>query len=403
VSPTERVQSPGSPLRGRYLVRNRAWNAWLRVNDFVLDLMHGRARAATNGITHAPKRVLLAVGGHIGDAVIASSVLRPLLGAIPGVQIGVMTGSWNRQIFEGHPAVRWLHSVDHWKSSRSGRTLFARWLVARRSRAQSVRELRSVGYDAALDLSAYYPNFARVLHSAAIPVRIGYPTGGDGALYTDAVEWKAGRHVTEDHLSLLQRLVPSLPSDGSARYELTPASADSDARAHGKLVAGGLTPRRYAVLHVGAGLPRKEWPVEHWRRVAAELASSDLAIVLTGTGHRQRTMTERVSSGQTDVVNLCDQLDWEEFRSVVRGARIVLSVDTVAMHIAAAEGVPCVALMTGMDDPARWRPVGGHTTVLSEPVHCSPCFRSRGCSEMSCIQDITPESVVRATRAQLGR
>src|SRR5437867_5632253 len=90
-----------SPLRGRYLVRNRAWNAWLRANDAALRLL--MASTTRSGASRAiPQRLLIAVGGHLGDAVIATSVFEPLRAALPMLDIGILTASWNRPVFEGH-------------------------------------------------------------------------------------------------------------------------------------------------------------------------------------------------------------------------------------------------------------------------------------------------------------
>jgi ADP-heptose:LPS heptosyltransferase len=136
--------------------------------------------------------------------------------------------------------------------------------------------------------------------------------------------------------------------------------------------------------------------------VVRELGAMGVRSVLTGSGIPQTALATRVAAAVSGAVNLSDRLDWNEFRAVVAGARVVLSVDTVAMHLAGAAGRPCVSLMTGMDVPQRWRALGSQVTVLSEPVACAPCFRSRGCAKMSCVRDITSESVIAASRRYLN-
>src|SRR5688500_14750425 len=100
-----RPSRPGrSPLRGRYLVRNRAWNAFLAVADGILGIALPRPSGQGAGDqSRAPKRVLVCVGGHIGDAIIATNALSQLHRNVPGIEIGVLSGSWNRAIFESHP------------------------------------------------------------------------------------------------------------------------------------------------------------------------------------------------------------------------------------------------------------------------------------------------------------
>lgn len=393
--------SGASPLRWGLLVKNPAWNAWLQLNDFVLGLLVAHAREPA---AQAPHRILIAVGGHLGDAVLATSIFRPLRAAVPGIEIGVLTSSWNRAVFAGHPAIAWMHVVDHWKLDRGSGSLVSKWLRTRRMRSSAIAEIRRVGYDAAIDLSPHYPNASRTLWKSEIPVRAGYTTGGDGPLYTHPVKWAGGRHVVEDHLALLAAVIPSINGLGSsaARSELADTSRAAAASAEDKLGRVKIKPGSYAVLHMGPGSARKRWPAEKWHSVAQRLVASGTPIVLTGAGAPDADLAVVLARQIPEVVNLCGQLSWDEFRHVLKRAKLVLSVDTVATHLAAASDTPCVALVTGMDDPTRWRPIGNQVTVLSEPVVCSPCYRSRGCAAMSCVRDITPESVLRAAEPFLS-
>ena len=409
-----RPTSPAaSPLRGRYLVRNRLWNAWLHVNDAALRVLH--APNGAHSAHEAPRRVLVAVGGHLGDAVIATAHLSQLARAFPGVEIGIVCGSWSRMVFESHPRVRWIHVLDHWKLNRDrggggggGGGALRRWLTARRTRARALAEIREVGYDAAIDLAAYFPNSARLLWKAGIPVRVGYTSGGDGPLYTHAVPWSARNHVLDEHAALLAQLAPAAGTDTPARYALGIVPHRAAAGAAEKLESAGLSQRSYVVVHMGAGQTRKEWPSEKWTSVLRELGALGFRCVLTGAGAAQSELARGVAESVPGTVNFSDRLDWNEFRAVIAAARLVLSVDTVAAHLAGAAGTPCVVLMTGMDVPERWRAVGGGAgggalvTILSERVACAPCYRSRGCAEMSCIRDVAPQAVIAAARNHLN-
>jgi ADP-heptose:LPS heptosyltransferase/glycosyltransferase involved in cell wall biosynthesis len=394
-----------SPLRGRYLVSNPAWNWWLRLNDFGVRMMNGRhadASDATRASTaHPTKRVLLAIGGHLGDGVIATAMFRQVSESFPDAEIGVLCASWNRRIFELHPRVRWIHTVDHWKLNRGRSSLIDRWRTTRSTRAQALAEIRSTKYDVAVDLSPYYPNAARLLWRAGIPVRVGYTSGGDGPLFTHPVSWSMRDHVSEEHRALLAQVGPFTQRDPAA-YELADVPTESVTRANEILRGGGLAPGNYVVVHMGAGHARKEWPVEKWIVVVRELAAVGVRCALTGAGPQQMRLAQQLAAAVSGTVNLSDQLDWNQFRAVIAGARLVLSVDTVAMHLAGAAGRPCVSLMTGMDRTERWRALGAEVTVLSEPVSCAPCFRSRGCAKMSCVRDITPTSVIAASRPYLN-
>jgi lipopolysaccharide heptosyltransferase II len=397
--PPRSIRPRTSPLRGRYLVDNRKWNAFLRVADRILGAVVQRTGVRP---PPRPRRVLLAVGGHLGDAVIATGVVSLLRRAIPEVEIGMALGSWAAAAIEGHPDVRWIHTVDHWKSNRSGAALPNRWLHDRRTRRRALREIRAVGYDVSVDLYMYYPNMAGLLWRAGIPVRIGYASGGYASLYTHAVDWVDGEyHVAQQETSLLRILAPTLPDAAARWYDLPPVPTDASHRAESTLLDAGATPGDYLVVHMGAGSPLKEWPAERWRELAERLTDEGHYLVLTGSGRAEQQRADEVARGRTRCADLTGRLAWPEFVHVLARARLVLCVDTVAAHVAAAVGTPCVALWAAMTRINHWRPLGTSCTVLTNHVPCAPCFRSRGCETMACVRGLTVDAVHAAVQSRL--
>jgi ADP-heptose:LPS heptosyltransferase len=395
-----RRRSRASPLRGKYLVQDRIPNAGLALADGVLGLFRGWNRAGRE--VGRPRRILIAIGGHLGDAVIATSVLPVLRAAFPEAEIGVLVGSWARPVLEGHPLIRWFHVVDHWKLNRSGDSLAGRLRRYWRTRERALWELREVGYDAAVDLYAFFPNAAPLLWRAGIPVRVGYVSGGFGPLLTHALEWsEAKAHVTDHHMELLRVLGAAVPDQ--VRYALPPVPAAAIDEAATFSRAHGLESGAYLVLHLGAGNRRKEWPRERWRALAERLAREGRRLVFTGAGREQAAEVAAVTSGLTGCVDACDRLSWPAFVHVIQEAGLVVCVDTVAGHVASGVGTPCVWIAAGMSDPYYWRPVGGRTIVVTNPVPCSPCFRSEGCGAMACVRGVEVDAVYEAVKALLER
>ena len=384
--------SPTSPLRGRYLVRNRGWNAYLRACDAVLGAFVSRAVARP--FDRAPERLLLAIGGQLGDAVIATAALAAVKRGLPRTKIGIVTGSWSVPVFDGNPDVRWVHTVDHWKLDRSGRSVGSKVIRHRQMAATAVREIRARQYDAAIDLYAYYPNMAWLLWRAGIPVRAGYRSGGYGPLYTHAFDWSNGdEHTAQQHVRLVRSLFGTEVPAEVARYALPPVMLDVAQRAEAVLRGLGVVPGAYALVHMGAGTTRKEWPRWKWREIVESLTQSGTNVLLTGTGGTQARAARELAvvPGCFDAV---DRFTWSELVYAVSKARFVAAVDTVVGHVAAAVDVPCVSLMTGMSNPAHWRPLGSSCVAITHHVPCAPCYRSRGCATMDCIRGITTEQVL---------
>lgn len=385
------VRRNPSPLRGRYLVRNPLLVGALGVVDGLLAVGKGRLRAPDPS-EMAPRRVLLSVGGHLGDAVIASSVL-PLLRAVwPETEIGLLVGSWSRMVLQGHPAVSRVHVLDHWKLDRSGAGPLERLRRYAATRRQALREIREAGYDVAVETYPFFPNAIPLLRQAGIPVLAGYTSGGFGALLTHPLPWTdSDRHVAEHHRDLLRALDPRFTRPAELRSSLPEWPAASS-------LPAGLAPGGYLVLHMGAGLALKEWPREKWSALVERLLAEGHTLVFTGKGEGQGEEADRVIAGRERCHNLCDRLGWGDFVRTLAEARGVVTVDSVAGHLAAAADTPTVVLTSGMNRVAQWRPLGDAALPVSHPVPCAPCHRSRGCPEMTCVRGISVEEVLEAVR-----
>ena len=390
-----------SPLRGEYLVQNTLWRVCLRLHDSFVGLVSSRS-ARPAAIPSTPKRILVCVGGHLGDAVIATAALTRLHDAFAEAAIGVVSGSWNAKIFDALPLVRWFHVVDHWKANRSREPFIARWGQYRETRIKAIREMRAVGYDVGLDLYPHYPNFAGILAGADIPVRIGFVSGGAGPLYTHRRSWTSGT-VTEDHRAILEVLAPQLGKPLPTRFDLGPIAASASSAFQAIMDAHDLRPRRYALLHMGSGVAHRQWPLPNWITVARALADRGVGIVLSGTGPLEGAHAAELRQAVPEAIDLVDRLPLPELRCAIRNAAVTLTVNTAAMHVAAAEGAPCVTVVSGVDDPGRWTFALPAADVLTHPVPCAPCYQTRGCGTMLCVRGVQPESMLSAIAPYLPR
>ena len=95
-------------------------------------------------------------------------------------------------------------------------------------------------------------------------------------------------------------------------------------------------------------------------------------------------------------------LDLARLAGVLAHLDLLVTNDSGPMHLAAALGVPCIALF-GPTDPQRTAPAGSGHRVLTLDRWCSPCFRRR-CPllHQRCLRDITVEQVAAACVDALG-
>ncbi|MBL0174113.1 MAG: glycosyltransferase family 9 protein [Ignavibacteria bacterium] len=151
----------------------------------------------------------------------------------------------------------------------------------------------------------------------------------------------------------------------------------------------------------GTKIEVKDWGEEHWTRVLSDLATlySNHAIAFIGSAD-ERERCERLRTAWTGPsVNLCGRTTPREAAAVIARCIAYLGHDTGPMHLAAAAGVPCVAVFSARNKPGEWYPYGDGHRVLYHKVPCLDC-RLEVCTEHGkmCILSITPDEVVAAFR-----
>ena len=123
------------------------------------------------------------------------------------------------------------------------------------------------------------------------------------------------------------------------------------------------------VIHVGAAYGSRLWPVERFADVAVELAAAGHEVVLTG-GSSERARAEetaalaKLKGADLDGGLLAGRQGLAEFAATIAEARLVISADTGAAHLASAYERPSVVLF-GPAPAEEWGPPPGPHVVLT--------------------------------------
>ncbi len=161
----------------------------------------------------------------------------------------------------------------------------------------------------------------------------------------------------------------------------------------------------YYVFAPGAEYgPAKRWPARHFAVLAEQLG---LPVVLLGSAKESPLCAEIAHTVNTAQSGQC--LDWSGRTSLdhalaaIAGAKAMVSNDSGLMHVAAAFGVPQVALF-GSSSPLHTPPLNPQAHVIwlkDDPLYlpaldCAPCF-ARECplGHTRCLVDIAPDDVLR--------
>ena len=174
------------------------------------------------------------------------------------------------------------------------------------------------------------------------------------------------------------------------------------------LQAHGLTSGGYGVFAPGAEFgPAKRWPAKHYAALAAQLGQT---VVLLGSAKEAEdaaAIAAAVPASAARVVNLIGQTSLLQALGVIEQAGWMVSNDSGLMHVAAAFGVPQVAVF-GSSSPLHTPPLNERARVVwlkqdaaySPALDCAPCFE-RVCplGHLRCLNDVSPQRVA----AELGR
>lgn len=322
-----------------------------------------------------PKKILIANIANLGDVVIATTAIPALQRQFPNAELGFLVASWAKDVALARPSIRHVHTLDHcWRG-----VSFLNYL---RSARKARKEIRALNYDIALDLHPYFPNAIPLLHRCKIPFILGYSTGGFSALLTHSYTWSdVEGYMGQMHLNLLNRF-------GINTYGLPPIPS---------YLTNSQRLKNYAVVHMGTSRREKEWKIEKWIELIRQLP---LPVLLTGKGAKEKAACEEVAQA-TGARNLADVLSWDQFATTVQFAKLLITVDSSAVHLAAASQTPTVVIFSGVNSSKLWAP---HSCrVVMQQVPCAPCFNKSGCPAMTCIREVSVPQVLHEISVVLNR
>jgi heptosyltransferase-3 len=181
----------------------------------------------------------------------------------------------------------------------------------------------------------------------------------------------------------------------------------------------------FAVLHPHPKFNYKMWHRAGWIEVAAWLAARGHRVVLTGGGEPAEVsyVADLARAMPPGTLDLAGRLSLGAAACVVSRAAVYLGPDTALTHMAAALGVPTVALY-GPTDPVKWGPwpkghpastnpwtrvgsqAAGRVRLIQGTAPCAPCDLE-GCerhvaSYSDCLIDLPAARIIAAIRELTG-
>lgn len=319
----------------------------------------------------------------IGDAVMTEPLLRRL--AARGERLTVGALPWVAPVYRAMPQVA---DVIEFPFAHGGLQFKARRSIAKRLAGQ-------------FDKAYVLPNSlksALLPFLASIPQRIGYLGEARVGLLTHRLKNPKNKPPMVAFYSAL--------SGESGLDNDRPAIHMEASQVEATLHELGLSRGAYVVFAPGAEFgPAKRWPARHFSELAARL---DGAVVLLGSG-KEAALCDEIAAPVNAVqagkcLNLAGKTSLPQALALIAASRSTVSNDSGLMHVAAALGVPQVAIF-GSSSPLHTPPLSDQARVLwlkndpayQPPLDCAPCF-ARECplGHTRCLNDISAAQVLQA-------
>lgn len=282
-------------------------------------------------------KILVIRGGAIGDFILTLPVLAALRQNFPQTRLEVL----------GYPHIARLALLG--------------------GLADDVRSIEArplAGFFAAegeLDetLQAYFAGFALILSYLYDPDEI-FRTN---VARCSRAQFIAGPHRPEDSEGVHATRVLLRPLERLAIFDADPVPR--------LYLSTRPSTRNRLALHPGSGSERKNWPEARWAELLQRLVEQPALSFLLVGGEAEGNRLDRLATlVPPHRLELARNLPLDELADRLAGSAAFIGHDSGITHLAAALGVPGLALW-GDSVEAVWRPGGEHITVLRAPTGLS--------------------------------
>ncbi len=356
----------------------------------------------------APRRILLSCPQRIGDVLLATALVRSMKHAWPHTEIDALVFEGTEGVLEGNRDIANVIVVPR-----------------RAGAAERFSQFRRLWRKYDLAISPIPTDRARIYCWVAGRKRVGLinPAVKDRSKALLLNAYLLFDDLDTHTVSMSLRLTGLLGIPPC--FEVVPPSIpllrlDALMSRLGKLVGAP-----YAVLHPYPKFRYKMWHRDAWVSLAKQLNSRGLSVIFSGSADpAEMTYVAEITRALPDwALNLAGTLSLAETAELIQRARLYVGPDTAVTHIAAASGVPTVALF-GPSNPVKWGPwprgwssdaspwkrIGsgrqGNVFLVQGAGECVPCMLE-GCdrhidSRSDCLENLAVNTVMDAATTMLS-
>ncbi len=327
--------------------------------------------------------ILIRATNWVGDAVMTLPALEAVYENFPSARITVIVRPWVAPLFENHPAVSEVLVFQKHDS-------FIKDFAEIRGLIESIKEKQ-------FDLAILFQNAfeaAIIAYLGGVKYRVGFDSDGRGLLLTHAIK-RTGEifkiHQVEYYLSILK----AVGLKAESRTPVIHIAKDNLLKAASLLKLKGITENDFLLGFAPGAIfgNAKRWPPERFAEIG-DIAAERWGAKTIIMGSKKEKYVGSIVTGLMNhsPVDFCGTTSLEEAIALISRCNFFLSNDSGLMHVAAALGVPTLAIF-GSTDHIATGPRGPKTGIVKHDIYCAPCLKQECPTDFKCMLSITPEEV----------
>ncbi len=337
------------------------------------------------------KKILIIRLDRIGDVVLSTPTFRAVREHFPKAEIYLLVRSYTKDLVIGNPDINRILVFED-------KVPFLKEII------KKARGLKKENIDLAIVLHPnFWPNF--LAFASGAKYRLGYAAAGSGFFLTRKVmDTRAANPRHEVEVSL--DVVRSIGIDTADKKLSVALSEEGEKFADIFLKDNNCKPADNLIaVHPGGYYHYTHWSTKGFAEVSDYLIDHFAAKIVIVGNPSERTLAEEIVSFMKNRPIILLGANLTGLISLLKRCRLFIGNSSGPMHIAAALGVPVVAIFGNIhpvDNYKSWGPWGENNIVVSKNLNCSFCQPS-DCKTLDCMKLISSEEVLNAARRQLER
>lgn len=322
---------------------------------------------------NTPKRILVVATNRIGDVLLSTPLICSLRHTWPEAVIDVLVYAGTEGVLAANSDINEIIIIER-----------------RPALLRHLRFMRGLwrGYD--LSLSLMTSDRPTLYASIASKRSVGLVEAGRQPWKKWLLSQSLPFDNTNTHTVLMHLKLADLLGIPRCHKVVATWCAEDDAAVR-KALPFDSDAQAYAVLHVYPKYVYKAWRREAWVELAGWLNAQGMRVVLTGGEDEDEVAYVRELSGllPPDTVDVAGKLSLTSTACLLSKARIYVGPDTVVTHLAAALGIPTIALF-GPSNPVKWGPWPSGYAENRNPYRMKGTQRVNNVVLLQCVDDCVP-------------